>query len=119
VAGFIGLYSLHVAAKPRDRDHPYGHGKAEFISAAIEGTLVLSAGAVIIIHARKKHHCAAALSRIDTGILLIGATAVINWVMGFLAYRQGKKTDSLALVPAAATCKPMRTLPLALLPAWC
>ena len=37
-AGFIGLYSLSVAAKPRDRDHPYGHGKAEFLSAAIEGT---------------------------------------------------------------------------------
>ena len=38
VAGFIGLYSLYVAAKPRDADHPYGHGKAEFISAAVEGT---------------------------------------------------------------------------------
>ena len=38
VAGFIGLYSLYVAAKPKDVDHPYGHGKAEFISAAAEGT---------------------------------------------------------------------------------
>ena len=52
-AGFIGLYSLYVAAKPRDRDHPYGHGKAEFISAAIEGTLVLSAGLLIIYSAAK------------------------------------------------------------------
>ena len=48
IAGFIGLYSLYVAAKPRDIDHPYGHGKAEFVSAAVEGTLVLSAGLVII-----------------------------------------------------------------------
>jgi len=39
VAGFIGLYSLYVAAKPRDIDHPYGHGKAEFISAAVEGVV--------------------------------------------------------------------------------
>ena len=38
VAGFIGLYSLYVSAKPKDIDHPYGHGKAEFISAAVEGT---------------------------------------------------------------------------------
>ena len=38
VAGFIGLYSLYVSAKPRDIDHPYGHGKAEFLSAAVEGT---------------------------------------------------------------------------------
>ena len=36
VAGFIGLYSLYVAAKPKDIQHPYGHGKAEFISAAAE-----------------------------------------------------------------------------------
>jgi cation diffusion facilitator family transporter len=98
VAGVIGLYSLHVAAKPRDRDHPYGHGKAEFISAAIEGTLVLSAGAVIIYNAVKNIIAPHPISRIDTGIFLIGATAVINWVMGFLAYRQGKKRASLALV---------------------
>ncbi|HLY68349.1 MAG TPA: cation transporter, partial [Puia sp.] len=31
IAGIIGLYSLYIAAKPRDRDHPYGHGKAEFL----------------------------------------------------------------------------------------
>ena len=42
VAGFIGLYSLYVAAKPKDVNHPYGHGKAEFISAAVEGTLIFS-----------------------------------------------------------------------------
>ncbi|HET7897429.1 MAG TPA: cation transporter, partial [Flavisolibacter sp.] len=44
VAGLIGLYSLYVSAKPRDVDHPYGHGKAEFLSAAVEGTMVLVAG---------------------------------------------------------------------------
>ena len=50
-AGFIGLYSLYVAAMPRDQNHPYGHGKAEFLSAAIEGTLITSAGAIIIYKA--------------------------------------------------------------------
>lgn len=48
IAGFIGLYSLYVAAKPRDREHPYGHGKAEFVSAAIEGGLIVAAGIMII-----------------------------------------------------------------------
>ena len=48
VAGFIGLYSLYVAAKPKDVDHPYGHGTAEFISAAAEGTLIIAAGLLII-----------------------------------------------------------------------
>ena len=51
IAGFIGLYSLFVAAKPRDMDHPYGHGKAEFLSAALEGTLIMIAGCLIIYKA--------------------------------------------------------------------
>jgi Predicted Co/Zn/Cd cation transporters len=38
VAGFVGVYSLFIAAQPRDRNHPYGHGKAEFLSAAVEGS---------------------------------------------------------------------------------
>ncbi|HNC31899.1 MAG TPA: cation diffusion facilitator family transporter, partial [Cyclobacteriaceae bacterium] len=47
VAGFFGLYSLYLSAKPRDEDHPYGHGKIEFVSAAVEGTMIVIAGIVI------------------------------------------------------------------------
>ena len=47
MAGFISLYSLWVAAKPRDEDHPYGHGKAEFVSAAFEGSMIFLAGIMI------------------------------------------------------------------------
>ncbi len=98
VAGFIGLYSLHVAAKPRDVDHPYGHGKAEFISAAVEGTLVFSAGAIIIYNAVKNLIIPQQLHQIDTGIILVAITAVVNLLMGFLAHRQGAKNGSLALI---------------------
>ena len=47
-SGFIGLYSLYISAKPKDILHPYGHGKAEFISAAFEGILIAGAGLLII-----------------------------------------------------------------------
>lgn len=97
-AGFIGLYSLYVAAKPRDKDHPYGHGKAEFLSAAIEGTLVLSAGAIIIYNAVKQIIYPVELERIDYGIILIAVTALVNFAMGFIAARIGKKNNSLALI---------------------
>ncbi len=97
VAGFIGLYSLYVAAKPRDIDHPYGHGKAEFISAAIEGTLVLSAGVLIIYNAAQKWIYPSTVHQLDTGIILIAATALVNWILGFIAKKRGKKTGSLAL----------------------
>jgi cation diffusion facilitator family transporter len=96
-AGFIGLYSLYIAAKPRDINHPYGHGKAEFLSAAVEGTLILSAGAIIIYKAVQHLIFPIIISSIDKGIFLIGATAVVNYAVGWVGVRYGKRNQSLAL----------------------
>lgn len=98
VAGFIGVYSLYVAAKPRDIDHPYGHGKAEFVSAAVEGTLVLSAGGLIIYSAIKHLLYPSPVYQLDLGIYLIAGTGLINWILGAISLRQGKKNSSLALI---------------------
>lgn len=97
-AGFIGLYSLYVAALPRDKNHPYGHGKAEFLSAAIEGTLITSAGAIIIYKAIKSFIEPVPLQKLDYGIYLVAATAVINFGIGFITLRKGKRNSSLALI---------------------
>lgn len=96
-AGFIGLYSLYIAAKPRDKDHPYGHGKAEFISAAIEGTLIGVAGTIILYEAVQHLIHPVVLKQIDTGIWLVGGTAVINFILGYFCVHTGKKNNSLAL----------------------
>src|ERR1043165_3814195 len=53
-AGFIGLFSITLAARPRDTNHPYGHGKAEFLSSAVEGTLIIIAGLVIIYESTRQ-----------------------------------------------------------------
>ena len=53
-AGFIGLYSLHLAAKPKDEGHPFGHGKIELISASIEGLLIILAGVLIVFEGIKR-----------------------------------------------------------------
>lgn len=97
-AGFIGLYSLYVASKPRDRDHPYGHGKAEFISAAIEGTMIGTAGALILYKAVQHLVHPVELRKIDFGIILVAATAVVNFITGYFCLRTGKKNNSAALV---------------------
>jgi cation diffusion facilitator family transporter len=104
-AGFIGLYSLSVAAKPRDLDHPYGHGKAEFISAAIEGTLITSAGTIIIYKAIRNVIAPVELQQLDYGIYLVGAAAVINYIVGFITESKGKKSKSLALVASGRHLK--------------
>ncbi|MCG2614718.1 cation diffusion facilitator family transporter [Terrimonas sp. NA20] len=96
-AGFIGLYSLYIAAKPRDVDHPYGHGKAEFLSAAIEGTMVGIAGIVILYNAILSFIHPVGIKKLDTGIWLVAATAVINFLVGWYCIRIGAKNNSAAL----------------------
>ena len=98
IAGFIGLYSLYIAAKPRDEDHPYGHGKAEFLSAAVEGTLIIVAGLVIIYQSVLHFIFPSELQQLDQGIILVAITAVINFIVGYISIRNGQKNNSLALV---------------------
>jgi cation diffusion facilitator family transporter len=98
VAGFISLYSLYVSAKPRDDDHPYGHGKAEFISAAFEGSMITIAGLIIIYESIRNIMNPKELQGLDKGIILIAITAVINYITGMYCVRIGKKNNSLALV---------------------
>lgn len=104
-AGFIGLYSLSVAAIPRDQNHPYGHGKAEFLSAAIEGTLITSAGAIIIYKAIRSFITPVELQKLDYGIYLVAAAAVINYIVGFITERKGKTSNSLALIASGKHLK--------------
>ncbi|MBP7554998.1 MAG: cation transporter [Chitinophagaceae bacterium] len=96
-AGFIGLYSLYVAAKPRDADHPYGHGKAEFLSAAVEGTMIAAAGVIILYKAIETLIRPAPIHKLDTGIWLVAVTAVVNGAVGYYCVRTGKRNQSLAL----------------------
>jgi len=97
IAGFVALYSLHVAAKPRDEDHPYGHGKAEFLSAAVEGALVLMAGMIIIYEAITDFIHPHAIQQLDKGIYIVAVTALINFVVGAICIRRGKLNNSMAL----------------------
>lgn len=97
IAGFIGLYSLYIAAKPKDLEHPYGHGKAEFVSAAVEGGLIVAAGIMIIYETVANILRNDPVHQLDTGLWLIGSTALLNFVAGTICLRLGKKNNSLAL----------------------
>ncbi len=97
LAGFIGLYSLYVAAKPKDIEHPYGHGKAEFISAAAEGGLIIAAGLLILYETFQNIIDKKPLEQLDTGLYVVAATAVVNYVAGLICLKRGKQNNSLAL----------------------
>lgn len=97
VAGFLGLYSLYVAAKPRDTGHPYGHGKAEFVTSGIEGGLIIFAGIIIIVQAVDSLLHGNVPKKLDWGILIVGVTAGINYLLGYISYRKGIRENSLVL----------------------
>ncbi|HTB27219.1 MAG TPA: cation diffusion facilitator family transporter, partial [Puia sp.] len=97
IAGIVGLYSLTIAYKPRDSNHPYGHGKAEFLSAAIEGTLIMLAGVFIIYEAVSQLIHPKELQQLNYGILLVGISAIINFVVGYYAVKKGRENNSEAL----------------------
>jgi len=97
VTGFTGLYSLRIAARPRDENHPYGHGKVELISASFEGVLILIAGLVIVYESVINLVHAHPVRQLDIGILIISSTALANYLIGGWCIRIGKKNLSLAL----------------------
>jgi len=98
IAGLVGVYSLYISAKPKDYDHPYGHGKAEFLSAAVEGTLITVAGVVIIYEAINNLQRPHTIKKLDYGIILIAVTAFINYIAGSVCIKTGKKNNSLPLI---------------------
>lgn len=98
VAGFVGLYSLYVSAKPRDTDHPYGHGKIEFISASLEGAMIFLAGSAILFQGVMSLFNPEPLHQLDIGILLVSITGVINFIVGKVCINNGKKNNSSALI---------------------
>jgi len=99
-AGFLGLFSIILAAMPRDTNHPYGHGKAEFLSSAVEGTLIFIAGIVIIWQAIRQIITPHQLQKLDIGLLIIAAAGLVNFFAGKYAEKAGKKHNSMVLVSA-------------------
>jgi cation diffusion facilitator family transporter len=98
VAGFVGLYSLILSAKPRDADHPYGHGKIEFLSSALEGSMIAIAAVLIFYKSITNLITPQPIHQVDWGILLISITAGVNYFVGARCVRIGKSNKSVALI---------------------
>lgn len=98
VAAFVGLYALYLSSKPRDKSHPYGHGKVELISSSLEGVMILVAGIVIIFEAVDSIMDPGELKQLDLGLVLLVFAAAVNFIVGYAAIRKGRKNRSIALV---------------------
>lgn len=96
--GFITLYAVYVSLKPKDEDHPFGHGKAEFLSASVEGFLVIIAGLIIIFEAIKRLFVPSEISQLDIGIIIVAVAGLLNYLIGWYSIKVGKKNNSIALI---------------------
>jgi len=96
-SGFA-LYSLYLASLPKDENHPYGHGKVEYLSIGFEGALIFIAGAFILYSATLSMLHPHPVAQPDWGVALLASTAVVNLGVGMLLVRTGKRLKSVALV---------------------
>jgi cation diffusion facilitator family transporter len=98
VAGAFALYSLVIAAQPRDHNHPYGHGKIEFVSAGFEGALIFLAGISIIGKAIYNLQFPQPIGALDIGVILTVVTGGFNYMMGIYLEKRGRKVESTIMV---------------------
>jgi cation diffusion facilitator family transporter len=98
VAGGFGLWSVFLASKPPDAGHPYGHGEVEFFSAGFEGALIVLAAGVIVWESVPKIIYPHGLSRLDSGLLILLGTSIVNLWLGLSLVRTGRRTNSMAIL---------------------
>ncbi|GEP09891.1 cation diffusion facilitator family transporter [Methylobacterium gnaphalii] len=101
VAAVCALVALRVAAQPADDNHPYGHHKAEYFSAVIEGTLIIVAALLILREAYLGIVSPKAIDAPVIGLAVNGLATVINAAWGWVLLRRGRAWRSPALVADA------------------
>lgn len=96
-ASLVAYLALRLAAKPADANHPYGHDKAEFFAAVIEGVLIVVAALVILQHAWHTYREPAPIEAAGLGAALNAASTLLNAGWAALLYRVARRLRSPAL----------------------
>jgi cation diffusion facilitator family transporter len=98
IATAFAMYSLYLAEKPKDYDHPYGHGKIEFFSSGLEGFLILLAGVFTLIPALNALIVGTSeIRNIWNGISITVTVVLLNGLLGYILIKYGNKLNSIIL----------------------
>lgn len=97
VAALIAVGAVTVAERPADDDHQYGHSKAEYFSAGVEGAMIFVAAAFILFVSVERIINPAPLESMGIGLAISVLAAIINGIVGALLVRAGTKHRSPTL----------------------
>jgi cation diffusion facilitator family transporter len=98
IASGFAFYSIYLSSQPKDRNHPYGHGKVEFFSAGFEGALIIIASIFIVVEAVNRLMAPAPIDNLAQGSVFIIFTIFVNTAIGYKLLTEGRRVNSLALV---------------------
>lgn len=101
-ASVMAFVVMRFVSKPKDEDHPYGHGKAEFVSAAVEGGLVVFAGLVIVIESFKAFSLKREINFSDTALAALIIANALNLFLAFYLKKSAEKQSSVLLKASSA-----------------
>ena len=97
LAAVIALVMIHIAEKPADENHEYGHTKAEYFSSAIEGALIMTAAVSILWTAIPKLFAPKPIENVGIGLIISLGATLVNLVVGLYLIKNGKEKKSLLL----------------------
>ena len=98
VAAIVAFIVLKIAIRPPDANHPFGHSKAEYFSAAVEGGMIFVAATVIIVSAVDRLIHPVMPESLGAGLAISTVAALINGAVGWVLLRQGRRMRSATLV---------------------
>ncbi len=104
-AGAFSLFSLHYASQPSDKSHPYGHGKIEFVSGILEGTLIGITGLSMIVKSVYGFFNPEQINRLDVGLALALGAGLVNFFMGMQLEKRGIAKKSMSMQSEGAHLK--------------
>ncbi|CAM2980369.1 cation diffusion facilitator family transporter [Actinomyces slackii] len=101
VAAVVALIVLKISIRPADDDHQFGHSKAEYFSAVIEGVMIFVAAAFIIISAVERIITPVMPEQLGAGLIISTLASLLNGAVAWVLYRTGRQERSLTLVADA------------------
>ena len=97
VAAIIALIAISVASRPPDDDHAYGHGKAEYFSSGVEGTLIVLAALSIIVTSTHRLLNPQPVEQIEIGVIISLLASLINFGVAQILFKMGRTYRSITL----------------------